>query len=671
MVKSSSQEASVDGWGTMSRSLTLAAVDRCLSVSDSPDNVALIRQLVCDSRLDWMEVILWANEHLVVPALWTKLSQSGFCEFLPQDVRNYLAFLHAQNRARNDRIRMQCLEIGSNLARAGLRGALLKGAAWLFDGNSLAASDRMMRDIDLVIAPEEYEPAVRALKGCGYREMSGIYIEVGHFHHVPMLCEGGEASVEIHRDLANRIGLLSSQELIASGREVAPGLLLPESRHRIVHNVIHAQILNGDFIGGVVDLRDGLDLARLITGTGTEFDWTMLAQEASYRGYFLHLSGAIHAAHRILCCPLPQPFADHLWGRLHAYRCVHQRRWPRIGKIPETLGLLARALSWQRDAYALGLKTRLSLRSQILVNRRRGKRVLAALQRSLTAERPTEADQFGYHGLFINLDRSVERRQRLEAQLRKFNLQERYSRFAALDCYGSSDAVGGVTTSEHACFRSHYLALESASTKGVTVHIMEDDVELTPQLEQIICSFDSGGSFDDFDIVFTDTAVALNSELVQHYKSLFDAYRRGQPPKVSVIDIKNRYQWGSESYLVPSKAIVKVLSILRRGLEAGPQLPIDLFLRQEAHAGRLRLGCIFPFITSVQLDEVGRSTLGRTKEHLTFRQGIHLLRYSFFVGRDLEYFRSFVVESLRGHDNDDYHRLVSGVLGLLVSPSDV
>jgi hypothetical protein len=45
MVKSSSQEASVDGWGTMSRSLTLAAVDRCLSVSDSPDNVALIRQL--------------------------------------------------------------------------------------------------------------------------------------------------------------------------------------------------------------------------------------------------------------------------------------------------------------------------------------------------------------------------------------------------------------------------------------------------------------------------------------------------------------------------------------------------------------------------------------------------------------------------------------------------
>ena len=299
---------------------------------------------------------------------------------LPQDVRNYLSFLHARNAARNARIRLQCLDIGLTLARAGLRAALLKGAAWLFDGNSLAASDRMMRDIDLAVAPQEFEPAVRTLAASGYREASGIYIEVGHFHHAPMVCEDAEASVEIHRDLANRVEFLSSPEVIASAREVAPGLLLPESRHRIVHNVIHAQILNGDFAGGVLDLRDGLDLARLIAGSGPEFDWTVLALEASDRGYFRHLSGAIHAAHRILRSPLPPPFADHLWGRLHAWRCVQQRRWPRISKVLETLGLLARALAWQRDAYALGLKTRRSLRAQILVNTRRARRAMAALR---------------------------------------------------------------------------------------------------------------------------------------------------------------------------------------------------------------------------------------------------------------------------------------------------
>jgi GR25 family glycosyltransferase involved in LPS biosynthesis len=655
----------------MSRSLTLAAVDRCLSVSDSSDNVALTRRLVCESRLDWIEVVSWANKHLVAPALWTKLSQPAFCELLPQDVCNYLAFLHARNAARNERIRLQCLEIGSNLARAGLRVALLKGVAWLFDGNWLAASDRMMRDIDLAVTPDEFEPAVRALEGSGYREMSGIYIEVGHFHHAPMVCEGGEASVEIHRDLANRIELLSSAEVIASAREVAPGLLLPESRHRIVHNVIHAQILNGNFIGGIVDLRDGLDLARLITDSGSDFDWTGLARDATDRGYFRYLSGAIHAAHRILCSPLPPPFSDDLWGRLHAWRCIQQRRWPQISKVLETIGLLARALAWERDAYALGLKTRRSLRGQILVNRRRGRRALAALRGGFIEERSSAADQSRYRGIFINLERSVDRRTRLEAQLRKFNLEERYSRFSAFEGYASAEVSSAITAREHACFRSHYTALQSTRSKDVTIHIMEDDVELSPQLEQIICSLDEGGAFDDFDIVFTDTAVDLDLELLRNYKKLFDAYWRRQPSKLNVIAINNQYLFGSESYLVPSKAVNKVLSILRIGLEAGPQLPIDLFLRQEAHGGRLRLGCIFPFVTTIQLDEVGRSTLGHAQEHLDLREVFHLLRYFFFVGRDKKRLQSFVLDKLRAHDNDQYRKRITNVLSLLSSSNEL
>jgi hypothetical protein len=367
----------------MSLSLALAAVDRSLSVSDSPDDLGLTQRIICDPRLDWLAVVCWANKYLVAPALWTSLSRPSFCEFIPQDVRNYLAFLHGRNAARNARIRLQCLDIGSTLARAGLRAALLKGAAWLFDGNSLAASDRVMRDIDLAVAPEEFEPAVQTLMASGYREASGIYIEVGHIHYAPMVREDCEASVEIHRDLANRTEFLSSTEVIASAREVAPGLLLPEYRHRIVHNVIHAQIMNGDFAGGVLDLRDGLDLARLIAGSGAEFDWPVLALEARDRGYFRHLSGAIHAAHWILHSPLPSPFPDHLWGRLHAWRCVQQRRWPRISKVLETLGLLSRALAWQRDAYALGLTSPRSLRAQILVNSRRARRAMARLRSSL------------------------------------------------------------------------------------------------------------------------------------------------------------------------------------------------------------------------------------------------------------------------------------------------
>jgi hypothetical protein len=91
--------------------------------------------------------------------------------------------------------------------------------------------------------------------------------------------------VEIHRDLFSDIRFLTTGEVIASAREVAPGLLLPSVHHRIAHNVIHAQIANGDFVAGVFNLRDGLDLARLVCSCGPEFDWTAPALEARGRRY--------------------------------------------------------------------------------------------------------------------------------------------------------------------------------------------------------------------------------------------------------------------------------------------------------------------------------------------------------------------------------------------------
>jgi tetratricopeptide (TPR) repeat protein len=366
----------------MSRSTTLAAIDHCLSVSDSPADIELTRQAIRDPGLDWLAVMALANEHLVAPALWTTLARPEFRALVPEDVQRYLTLLSARNAARNARIRQQCLGIGSILARAGLRAALLKGAAWLFDGTSPSASDRMMGDIDLAVVPEDFAAAVRALAAVGYRDVTGFFLEVGHIHHAPMVCQGAEATVEIHRDLFTQVKFLPTREVIASAREVAPGLLLPACRHRIIHNVIHAQIANGDFAAGVVSLRDGLDLARLVGAGAGELDWSALALEARDRGYFRYLSGAIHGVHEILGSPCPPPFAHDRLGRLHAWRCVRQRRWPRIGKPLEKLGLLARALAWERDAYALGLPQRRSLRAQILVNGRRARRSIAALRRN-------------------------------------------------------------------------------------------------------------------------------------------------------------------------------------------------------------------------------------------------------------------------------------------------
>ena len=358
---------------------TLDIIDRCLTVAASTAELDVCRQALWDDRTDWLAVISLANQHLVTPALWTAFDRYDLCQQLPDDVRGYLSLLHTRNADRNDRIRKQCIEIGRILSEAGIKAALLKGAAWLFDGSLEAASDRMMRDIDLLVANEKVEVAARVLIAAGYKDSGESLVEPNHYHYAPLLPPTGDISVEIHRDLANRVDLLPASEVIVSACEVAPGLLLPSANHRIVHNVIHAQIENGDFVGGAVSLRDTLDLARLVNSYCTEVDWIHLAKEARRRGFFRHLSGAVRVSYRVLQSHLPTALAD-FRSKLHASRCIHQRRWLPISKAAEKLGLVSRALAWDRDAYVLRVP-KASLRSHFLVNKRRVQRAKAFLDR--------------------------------------------------------------------------------------------------------------------------------------------------------------------------------------------------------------------------------------------------------------------------------------------------
>jgi hypothetical protein len=279
------------------------------------------------------------------------------------------------------------------------------------------------------------------------------------------------------------------------------------------------------------------------------------------------------------------------------------------------------------------------------------------------------ADRPSYRGVFINLDRSVYRRARMEARLRKFNLQERYSRFPAVDGQMIAGVKDLAKSGDFATFQSHYLALAGTSQFRQTIHVMEDDADFIPQLEQIICSLDAHGRLDPFDIVFTETAVGLNVTNLRKYKRLFDAYQRSQHPELGLLGFNEEYLWGASSYLVPAQAVEKVASVLRAGVEAGNDLPIDLFIRNQAQAGRLRLGCIFPFITGVAPDDVRNTTMpGRSESHTNAMEIVSLLNYSFFLGRDFTNLPHALLEKLRS--NDEHQRLIASVLGFVVCSAD-
>jgi hypothetical protein len=337
-----------------------------------------------DEVIDWPATIRAAGEDFAIPALAWMLDDAGLLDQAPHDVQLFLRYALSQNTHANCMIREQCLEIGSALAAAGLYAVLLKGACFLFE-NGPAASDRMLRDIDLLVPSPALERMRSVLLTLGYRTWSAVVPEIGHIHDPPLEHAERRASVEIHVELTPWVNYLRAYEVLAQTVAVAPGLFMPTPLHRLVHNVVHAQIANGDFVGGRLSLRDALDVGRLMQKDIAVEDWINLASAARERRLFRPLSAALHKAAHVSGAVLPEPFHSDAGGRGHLRRCLLQQRWPSLDRLMRKLGMLRRATAWERDAYALGLGSKRSLAAHLLVNRRRVERIRAALQRGQTS----------------------------------------------------------------------------------------------------------------------------------------------------------------------------------------------------------------------------------------------------------------------------------------------
>jgi GR25 family glycosyltransferase involved in LPS biosynthesis len=281
-----------------------------------------------------------------------------------------------------------------------------------------------------------------------------------------------------------------------------------------------------------------------------------------------------------------------------------------------------------------------------------------------------------YRGTYINLDKSTERRAGIEGQLASFGFLDRYTRFPAISTADIVSKSAALRPEEVACFHSHCSALSQAKNGSSCLHIMEDDIVLSKHLRTALEGEDRKGAFDKFDIVFTETFVGYNAYTLRQFKSLIESLSSGNSqPAFTTADVSSCYMAGMTSYLVPPSAIERVLSAFKRELEAGPSLPVDILVRKEASEGRLRLGCIFPFVTTIDLadllDSTIRSSEAEAKKLSQLAAG--LLRYSFFIDRDLERYAKpwrQILNKATGKDAaDPHHAVLTEALSFVLSSS--
>ncbi|HMI97675.1 MAG TPA: glycosyltransferase family 25 protein [Micropepsaceae bacterium] len=281
-----------------------------------------------------------------------------------------------------------------------------------------------------------------------------------------------------------------------------------------------------------------------------------------------------------------------------------------------------------------------------------------------------------YHGLYINLDRSTARRAAIDEQLTALGLKDRYGRFAAVDGSALPPSRGGLSPGELGAFFSHMRALESArSSGGAAVHIMEDDALLSEHVRPVIEDAIAADLFQRFDILFTDVLAPPHLGMLKGLKSVFDRIdaSAGRPLRLfdlQIIDLAGQNFSCLTSYVVGAKSIDRVLALYTAEAQSGPSKPVDLFVRDGVLSGKLRAAFLFPFITSLRLEEIAGSTIGGSA--LAANPSVMVLavlRYLFFVNRDVAKAKAFLDAATKENrrPTNPHHDMIVQALEFVVS----
>jgi len=245
-----------------------------------------------------------------------------------------------------------------------------------------------------------------------------------------------------------------------------------------------------------------------------------------------------------------------------------------------------------------------------------------------------------YAGFYINLDSKPGRRAAMETELTRHGLGEKYARFAGTEGnalkfpnpHSLKDGVIG-------CFASHCRLLEQNRAGGRHLHVVEDDAIFAACAPQTINRMIAAGRLDACDILYTDVSVPLRSDIYRMYKSMYgkavtyDDAGAIKSVAFEVFNMKGMAYASAISYLVNRKSIGKLHDLCAAELARGPSLPVDLFYRQKVEEGALKAACLFPFVTSVNLDQVLQSSIDGDLHKPTAVARL-LGRYAFFVDCD-------------------------------------
>ena len=228
-------------------------------------NSELISQIK-SKQVNWEDIVKIASKHLVIPLLYIRIKEAGLMSYLPKDLQEYLQEITDLNRTRNTLLLEEVVRLNIVFLENDIQVIYLKGTAHLLKGLYGDIGERMIGDIDLLVAPSKMEYVANILQELDYKPLAkyepSLFEKTKHY---PRLVNPAKSfAVEVHKDVIQKVRyryLTFNHYNIE--KEPFQSYFLPSTKHLIIHNILNTQLNDNGYLLSTLNLRQQYDLLLL------------------------------------------------------------------------------------------------------------------------------------------------------------------------------------------------------------------------------------------------------------------------------------------------------------------------------------------------------------------------------------------------------------------------
>jgi hypothetical protein len=211
---------------------------------------------------NWDDIVIEGSKHLVLPAIYCRLKSKRLTHLLPEELHAYLDKITSLNSIRNTEIVSQIHSLSELLKAHNIEHVFLKGAALISSNYYDDIAERMLGDIDILIANDNVDLAFELLKDNGYypieQTLGNDFFE--HKHLPRLKTDKYICAVELHKKLfvSHKDTDLQSSNILSS-KELKNGIYTPSPKHLLLHTILNYQINDKGSLYNSISFRAAYD----------------------------------------------------------------------------------------------------------------------------------------------------------------------------------------------------------------------------------------------------------------------------------------------------------------------------------------------------------------------------------------------------------------------------